>query len=83
MSSTKIESCIWEIQLYLMNHYGCTAADREIAPLKWYVNTGRASLQFLHKLIDAKPFVIARILHKGGSDDSIIASIKTKLNLDD
>ena len=72
-----IYNCLWNIQKILMKKYGCTAADREIAPLIWYINTGRASTPFLKKLINAKPFMIARKLHMGGSDAEIIQRIKS------
>ena len=76
ISKNAINDCIWEIQKILMKKYGCTAADREIAPLIWYINTGRASTPFLKKLIDAKPFMVARRLHAGGSDTEIINRVK-------
>ena len=77
VSKNSIDDCIWKIQKVLMTKYGCTAADREIAPLIWYINTGRASTLFLKSLIDAKPFMIARKLHMGGSDTEIIERVKT------
>ena len=72
-----IDTCIWNIKKVLMEKYGCTAADREIAPLVWYINTGRASTLFLEKLINAKAYMIARRLHAGGSDMEIIDRIKS------
>ena len=71
-----VDDCIWKIQKCLMEKYGCTAADREIAPLVWYINTGRASTPFLEKLINAKAYMIARRLHATGSDMEIIARVK-------
>lgn len=76
VNKNSIDDCIWKIQKVLMTKYGCTAADREIAPLIWHINTGRASTPFLKKLIDAKPFMVARKLHMGGSDAEIIDRIK-------
>ena len=77
VNKNSIDNCIWKIQRVLMTKYGCTAADREIAPLIWYINTGRASVPFLEKLRGAKPFMVARKLHMGGSDSEIIQRIKT------
>ena len=54
VNKNTIDDCIWKIQKILMEKYGCTAADREIAPLIWYINTGRASTLFLKSLIDAE-----------------------------
>ena len=76
VNKNTIDNCIWKIQKILMEKYGCTAADREIAPLIWYINTGRASVPFLEKLIGAKPFMVARKLHMGGSDVEIINRVK-------
>ena len=76
VSKNAIDDCLWKIQRVLMTKYGCTAADREIAPLIWYINTGRASVPFLEKLIGAKPFMVARKLHAGGSDTEIINRVK-------
>lgn len=82
MSYTKIENFLYEIEHYLMEKYGCDAAYRELSPLKWYITTGRASAPFLHSLLESKPFVIARLLHKGGSDDEVISRLKAKLNIE-
>ena len=76
-SATGIETMRWHIQRELMTRWGCAAAEREIAPLKWYVNTGRASTLFLKKLLRAKPFMVARKLHAGGSDEEIIKRVKS------
>ena len=76
VNKNSIDNCLWKIQRVLMTKYGCTAADREIAPLIWYINTGRASVPFLEKLIGAKPFMVARKLHMGGSDAEIIDRVK-------
>jgi len=76
VSRNTIDTCVWNIKKVLMEKYGTMAADREIAPLVWYINTGRASTPFLKSLIDAKPFMIARKLHAGGSDAEIIDRIK-------
>ena len=78
--SNRIDNFIWKTKLYLMRKYGCDAADREISPLAWYINTGRASVPFLKALIASKPFMVARILHKGGSDDEIISRVKAYVN---
>ena len=80
MSRTEIECGMWLIKVYMMEKYGCDAADREFYPLEWYIETGRASAQFLERLFNSKPYVkpfmIGRILHKGGSVDEAIGRIK-------
>lgn len=75
LSSTSIDSALWSIELYLMRRYGCDAAAREIAPLRWYIGTGRASVSFLHGLLEAKTFMVARKLHEGGSDETVIRRV--------
>ena len=76
VSQTVIDSGLWHIYRYAMNHYGTHAADFDTAPLYWYIHTGRASGDFLLKVFNAKPFMIARKLHEGGSYDEAIARIK-------
>jgi len=76
VNKNSIDNCVWNIKKVLMEKYGTMAADREIAPLIWYIDTGRASTPFLEKLINAKAYMVARRLHAGGSDIEIIARIK-------
>lgn len=77
ISATLIDTMLWHIERELMYRWGVDAASREIAPLKRYVNTGRASLDFLHKLYSyGKPYMVARRLHLGGSDDEIIKRVQ-------
>lgn len=61
----------------LMKHYGVDQAYRDIDPLTWYINTGRASALFLRSLVSCKPFMIARKLHEGGSVQDAVDRIKT------
>ena len=75
ISATAIDTGLWAIQRYGMRHYGTDAAAQDIAPLKWYVNTGRGSLEFLRLLLNAKPFMVARRLHEGGSYDEAIRRV--------
>ena len=79
LSRYLIERSLWTIQYCLMRRYGVTVSEIEIAPLCHYVYSGRASAYFLHHLLAAKPYMIARKLHEGGSDDEIIARVKAYL----
>lgn len=74
-----IECGLWSIQRYLMGKYGVAASEIETAPLNHYVYSGRASAYFLRHLLAAKPYMIARKLHEGGSDDEIIMRVKNYL----
>ena len=82
VSATVIDATLWEITVALMKRHGTDAAFREIAPLNWYIGTGRASTEFLKRLAAAKPFMIARKLHAGGSDDEIIRRVETYLGIE-
>ena len=76
INSRSIECCLWSIKRYNMQKYGVDAADRDNAPLEWYIATGRASTEFIRKLMYAKPFMIARKLHMGGSYTDALQRIK-------
>lgn len=75
MSETEIEHMIYLIEWEIMRRNGCDAAARMIAPLKWYIYTGRASVEFLRLLRRARPVLVARDLAKGGSDDEMIRRV--------
>lgn len=77
----KYDAYIWAVEKYLMQKYGVDAMYRMIDPLTWYINTGRASATFLQMLVQEKPFVIGRILAKGGSHDDIVRKIRKKIGL--
>ena len=79
LSYTSIDSVLWSVQFHLMRKYGCDTAARDVAPLRWYINTGRASVSFLKALVNAKPFMVARKLHQGGSDDAMIKRVSEYL----
>lgn len=76
VNATSIETLLWHIQRELMVRHGCDAASREIAPLRWYVQTGRASVDFIKALARKSPCTVARRLHKGGSDAEVIQRVK-------
>ena len=79
ISRTAIETGLWAIQRYLMQHYGVDQSYRDMAPLNWYME--RASLDFIRAVLTAKPFMIARKLHMGGSYDEVIKRLKIYLNI--
>ena len=81
ISYDTIYNKIWDVEKYIMRKYGVTRASLAVAPLKWYIGTGRACNDFLHWFLDAKTFVIARILQKEGSDDDIIRMLKAKAGI--
>lgn len=76
ISRTLVDNYIWNVKSYMMRKYGCDTAEREIYPLVWYIETGRASAQFLGDMVQRKPYMIGRLLHQGGSDDLSISRIR-------
>lgn len=72
-----IDSYVWEVQKALIR-YGLSVDESEIAvyPLQWYVCTGRASVAFLHKMVETKPFLVARRLRNGGSHDEMLDRVR-------
>ena len=77
----RYDEYIWKVESYLRSRYGIDATDRMIDPLTWYVRTGRASATFLINLVQTRPFVIGRILAKGGSHDEVIQKIRKRIGL--
>lgn len=51
-------------------------AELLVEPLAWYIQTGRAPMPFMRKLIEIRPFLIARRLAKGGSTNEAVERIK-------
>ena len=76
ISQTLIDSTLWAIRTSLWKKYGVDEAQRIIDPLLWYINTGRAPTSFLGKLVQKKPYLIGRVLAKGGSYDEAIQRVK-------
>lgn len=79
INKTSIETGLWHIQCHLMMKYGTDQAYHDMLPLHWYINSGRASIDFLRLLLGAKPYMVARKLHQGGSDQAVIDRIKSYL----
>ena len=82
MSKEKTENALWSIRKYLMHKHGCDMAEYDIQALEWYIDTGRASVDFLKAFHSAKPFMIGRLLHKGGSYDEIISRVKKYIGVE-
>ena len=77
----RLDEKMHNIRMYLWKKCGSLQGDNYFYPLEWYVSTGRASREFLKKLMDSKPFIIGRILAKGGSYEEAIANVKRKLKV--
>lgn len=72
ISSTLIDNFLYAIYTYLSGQYGWRVAERDMYPLKWYINSGRATNDFLHKMVIKKPYMIGRKLHQGGSYEDAV-----------
>ena len=75
---TQIDDYTYSVVKYLMNRHGIDRAYQTAEPLLWYIRTGRASVQFMKQLVTVRPYVIGRLLEKGGSYDETIARIKNR-----
>ena len=82
VNATSTDTCLWHIQRHIMQRYGVDESQRDMAPLKWYIFTGRASLDFMRRLLAAKPFMVARKLHMGGSDEEVLDRVKAYIGYD-
>lgn len=80
--NTKIETGLWHIERYLMLRYGVDTARRDMDPIKWYIYTGRASVGVINRLLSAKPFMVGRLLHKGGSYDETIRRVLSYIGIE-
>ena len=80
ISMNTIEDGLYEIQHYLIKKHGTDVARRDLDPLEWYINTGRASTDFLRGLFSVKPFMIGRILHKSRTYEEAIENMKDYIN---
>lgn len=51
-----------------------------IAPLRWYIESGRASAAWLKILLSIRPDVVARRLLQGGTDLEVMDRVNTLVN---
>lgn len=84
ISRTNIEASIFGLYklLYKLTDGNSEQAWRELSPLQWYINTGRATCEFLRTVFTAKQFMVARKLHMGGSDQEVIKRIMDYIGYD-
>lgn len=80
-SYSGLEYYLTDTWRYLCKRQGIDAADRIIAPLEWWIKTGRATIPECKALVEKKPYVIAKILTaKDGHDYSeILTAIRQKI----
>lgn len=85
ISHMVIENYVWKVQQKIIEKHDFTydQSYNVVYPLSYYINTGRASAQFLSNMQNVKPYVMARILVKGfehGTVDECIAAFKKKVD---
>lgn len=76
---TKSERILMTYHTRLMKKHGVLASERMMTPLNWYINTGRASTDFIHRLDNAKPREVVAILEQDGSVEDILGRLKVLL----
>lgn len=76
ISANNIGNYLWDVRHKCHTTIGVDRGDAACYPLVYYIDTGRASGEFLRKLIAVSPTRIARLLMGGGSDDYIMSRIK-------
>lgn len=81
-SASGISEYIEDLRLYIASKECFNTADRMIYPLVYYVNTGRASTDFLKQLLNTKFYLIYATLRKEKSTDEIIKLLKKKFRLE-
>ena len=84
ISHLAISKYLWDVQENIMKKHGYSfdQSYNVLHPLSYYINTGRASAEFLHNVRHVKPYVMARVLTKGyehGTVDECIAAFKKKV----
>lgn len=76
VSRTLIDLTERRVLAYMMPRYGVDASIREYDPLRWYIDTGRASGEFILAVCNTRPYIIGRMLHKGGSYQEAVERIR-------
>lgn len=85
ISHLVIDKYLWDVQDKIMKKHGYSfdQSYNVLYPLSYYINTGRASSEFLHNVQFVKPFVMARLLvkkYEHGTVDECIAAFKKKVD---
>lgn len=77
VSRSGIDAFLWDVNRAVYARNGNTRETENIvSALVWYVNTGRASCDFLRQLFTFSPRVVANSLMNGGSDSDKIERLK-------
>ena len=84
MNYQAVNNYIHKAVMYGTPRIGLDASYSVLAPLTWYIGTGRASYEFTARLAAKKPYRVFQVLHKasGGSYDDAIKAVKLYLGID-
>ena len=84
MNYQTADNFIHKAAMYGAPRIGLDASYSVMAPLAWYIGTGRASYDFTARLATKKPYRVFQVLHKagGGSYDDAIHAVKLYLGID-
>lgn len=76
---TKSEYIICSYERMLWRKHGITEGSNLLYPLAWYLNTGRASADYIHRLAEARSKDIIAILEASGSVEDVCKRLKDYL----
>ena len=84
MNYQEVNNYIHKAVMYGAPRIGLDASRLVLAPLTWYIGTGRASYEFTARLSTKKPYRVFQVLHKasGGSYDDAIHAVNLYLGID-
>ena len=73
----KLENYFFNVQMCLVenHHIPFDFAGTMVSDLSWYTDTGRASVEWCKRLLNTKPYLVARRVAKGGSTNEIIKRV--------
>lgn len=73
----KLESYFHTVQMCLVEKHRIPFdyAGTMVSDLSWYTDTGRASVEWCKRLLNTKPYLVARRVAKGGSTNEIIKRV--------
>jgi len=83
-SAYRPEDYLWDVRMALYKRcWSSNKADALLSPLTWYIGTGRASMDFIRALVAVRPYYIACVLMKGGSDTAAVERVKARVGYAD
>lgn len=86
ISFVNVDTCTWNVRVFLFNKgYTLKESERMVYALDWYIVTGRAPIDFLHRFVNAAPSKVGNVIIKHYSylgDDRLLDMIKRALGCD-